>query len=68
MFLNTSIECLCVVRENLDRASSLIGHFKTLTKKNIQVPKFVCAHEYGHQNISLIKVFKISYCSWEQGL
>ena len=34
MFLNTSIECLCVVREKLDRASSLIELFKTLTKKN----------------------------------
>ena len=37
MFLNTSIECLCVVREKLDRASSLIDLFKTLTNKIIRV-------------------------------
>ena len=33
------------VREKIDRASSLIEFFKTLTK-NI----FECAHEYGHPN------------------
>ena len=38
------------VRENLDRASSLIQFFKTLTK-NI----FECAHEYEHPNIIKIK-------------
>ena len=26
------------------------------------------AQKYGHPKISLIKVFKISYCSWEQGI
>ena len=68
MFLNTSIECLCVVKENLDQASSSIELFKKNNEKHILVPIFVCAHEYGHPKISLIKVFKISYCSWEQGL
>ena len=28
----------------------------------------MCAKEYGHPKIYLIKVFQISYCSWEQGL
>ena len=28
----------------------------------------MCAHEYGHPKISLVKVFKILYCSSEQGL
>ena len=28
----------------------------------------MCAHKYGHPKFSLIKVFKISSCSWEQGL
>ena len=68
VFLNTSIECLCAVREKIDRASSLIELFKTLTKNIFKFP-YSCVHtNYGHQNISLIKVFKILYCSWEQGL
>ena len=29
---------------------------------------FMGAHEYGHPKIYLIKVFQISYSSWEQGL
>ena len=28
----------------------------------------MCGHEYGHPKFSLIKVFKISYYSWEQGI
>ena len=51
------IFCKTSLNEKLDRA------FKTLTKK-----LFMCAHKYGHPKIYLIKVFEISYCSWEQGL
>ena len=68
MFLNNYIECLCVVKENLNQVRSSIKLFKKINEKNILVPIFMCAHEYGHPKISLIKVFKISYCSWEQGL
>ena len=50
VFLNTSIECLCVVREKLDRASILIALFKTLTKKyssaHIRVHTRIWALEY----------------------
>ena len=43
VFLNTSIECLCAVRENLDRASNSIKLFKTLTKKIFEFP-YSCVH------------------------
>ena len=46
MFLNTSIECLCAVREKLDQASSLIELFKTLTKK-----LFECSYSCAHTNM-----------------
>ena len=41
--LNTSIECLCVVREKLDQASNLIDIFKTSTKKIFEFP-YSCVH------------------------
>ena len=43
VFKNTSIECLCVVRENIDRASRLIKLLKTLTKKVFECP-YSCVH------------------------
>ena len=38
VFLNTSIECLCAVREKMDQDSSLIELFKTLTKNIFECP------------------------------
>ena len=66
IFLNTSIECLCVVREKLDRASILIELFKTLTKKLFECP-YSCVRMNMDTKKFFNQSFKISYCSWDKG-